>query len=109
MLADLLVFTGFCSGCMIISFAFAKESVPLNLAGTVSGVVNMGVVMGPMILQPAVGWVLDKNWEGTAVAGVRVYQLAAYQAGFSLMLAWLALGFVLLFFTRETGCSQVAG
>jgi sugar phosphate permease len=109
LLAGLLVLTGFCSGCMIIGFAYAKESVPLNLAGTVSGVVNMGVMMGPMILQPTVGWILDNNWEGTAVAGVRVYQLAAYQAGFSLMLAWLALGFVLLFFTRETGCSQVAG
>lgn len=109
LLTALFVITGFCSGCMIIGFAYAKESVPLNLAGTVSGVVNMGVMMGPMILQPAVGWILDKNWEGTAVAGIRVYQLAAYQAGFSLMLAWLALGFVLLFFTRETGCSQVAG
>ncbi|MBI5571842.1 MAG: MFS transporter [Desulfomonile tiedjei] len=107
LLAGLLVLTGFCSGCMIISFAFAKESVPLNLAGTVSGVVNMGVMMGPMILQPAVGWILDQNWQGQAVAGVRVYPLTAYQAGFSLMLAWLALGFVLLFFTRETRCKQV--
>ena len=107
LLAGLLVLTGFCSGCMIISFAFAKESVPLNLAGTVSGVVNMGVMMGPMILQPAVGWILDQNWQGQAVAGVRMYPLTAYQAGFSLMLAWLSLGFVLLFFTRETYCSQV--
>lgn len=109
LLAGLLVITGFCSGCIIIGFAYAKESVPLNLAGTVSGVVNMGVMMGPMILQPVIGWVLDKNWEGIAVAGVRVYSLEAYQTGFSLMLAWLALGFVLIFFTRETGCSQVAG
>ncbi len=107
LLAGLLVITGFCSGCMIISFAYAKESVPLNLAGTVSGVVNMGVMMGPMILQPAVGWILDQNWQGLAVAGVRVYPLTAYQAGFSLMLAWSALGFVLLFFTRETHCSQL--
>lgn len=106
-LAGLLAFAGFCSGCMILSFAFAKESVPLNLAGTVSGVVNMGCVMGPMILQPAVGWILDQHWQGQAVAGVRVYPLTAYQAGFSLMLAWLALGFVLLFFTRETHCSQI--
>jgi MFS family permease len=106
-LAGLLVFTGFCSGCMIISFAYAKESVPTNLAGTVSGVVNMGVMMGPMILQPAVGWILDQKWQGQEIDGVRVYPLTAYQAGFSLMLVWLALGFVLLFFTRETYCRQV--
>ncbi len=108
LLGGLLVFTGFCSGCIIIGFAYAKESVPSNLAGTVSGVVNMGVMMGPMILQPLVGRILDMNWHGTSVAGVRLYSLAAYQSGFSLMLVWLALGFVLLFFTRETRCSQVA-
>lgn len=107
LLAGLLVFTGFCSGCMIIGFAFAKESVPLSLAGTVSGLVNMGVMIGPMILQPAVGWILDQNWQGQSVGGVRVYPLTAYQAGFSLMVAWAALGFVLLFFTRETYCTQV--
>jgi len=107
LLTGLLVITGFCSGCMIIGFAFAKESVPVNLSGTVSGVVNMGVMMGPMVLQPAVGWILDNNWQGKAVAGIRVYPLEAYQAGFALMLAWLALSFVLLFFTRETHCCQV--
>jgi MFS family permease len=106
-LACLLILTGFCSGSMIIGFAYAKESVPLDLAGTVSGMVNMGVMMGPMTLQPVVGWILDQYWLGTEVGGVRVYSLAAYQTGFSLMLAWLALGFVLLLFTHETRCCQV--
>jgi MFS family permease len=109
LLAGLLLIIGFCSGCIIIGFAYAKESAPLRLAGTVSGVVNTGVMMGPMILQPVVGWILDQNWQGTLAAGARVYSLAAYQKGFTLMLAWLALGFVLLFFTRETYCSQDRG
>ena len=91
---------------MIISFAFAKESVPLPLAGTISGVVNMGVMLGPTILQPATGWVLDLKWQGGMVAGARVYGLEAYQAGFTLMVAWLVLALVLLFFTKETHCRQ---
>jgi MFS family permease len=103
-----LLVAGFSSGCMIISFAFAKESVPGNLAGTISGVINMGVMMGPMLLQPAVGWMLDMKWQGQMQAGVRIYGLAAYQAGFSMMLAWVALALVLLFFTRETRCRQIA-
>lgn len=107
-LTALLVVTGFASGCMIVSFAFAKESVPLRLAGTVSGVVNMGVMMGPMLLQPAVGWVLDRKWTGAVAAGVRRYGLAAYQSGFSMMIAWLAAALVLLMFTRETHCRQAA-
>lgn len=107
-LTALLVITGFASGCMIICFVFAKESVPLRLAGTVSGVVNMGVMMGPMLLQPAVGWVLDHQWTGTLVAGVRRYGLNAYQTGFSMMITWLAVALALLFFTRETHCRQAA-
>lgn len=102
-----LLITGFSSGCMIISFAFVKESVPLHLAGTVSGVTNMGVMMGPMVLQPAVGWVLDRMWTGDLQLGIRVYDVAAYRSGFGLMLVWIALSFVSLLFTRETSCQQM--
>ncbi|WP_300465526.1 MFS transporter, partial [Desulfobacula sp.] len=66
-LSLLLFLTGFLSGCMIISFAFVTESVPLSLSGTVSGVTNMGVMMGPMLLQPVVGKILDINWAGRMV------------------------------------------
>jgi hypothetical protein len=103
----LLLLSGFFAGSMIISFAFAKESVPPHLAGTVSGITNMGVMMGPTLLQPAVGWVLDRRWHGEMLAGVRVYSLDAYRTGFSLMIAWTALSLVLLFFTKETYCRQL--
>jgi MFS family permease len=103
-----LLTAGFGSGCMILTFAFAKESVPAHLSGTVSGAMNMGVMMGTMLLQPAVGWVLDSQWDGRMVEGVRSYGLHAYRAGFSLMLAWLALALLLLCFTRETRCRQIA-
>ncbi len=105
-LVGVLLLTGFSSGCIIISFAFAKESVPAYLSGTVSGVVNMGVMMGPMLLQPAVGWILDLKWQGEVANGIRLYTLDAYQTGFSLMIAWAVLSFLLLFFTRETHCRQ---
>ena len=108
LLAIMLVITGFASGCMIISFAFAKESVPAHLAGTVNGVINMGVMSGPTLLQPAVGWMLDLNWDGALLQGVRIYDLAAYRAGFLLMLVWALLSLALLFFTRETRCTQLS-
>jgi MFS family permease len=106
LLMVLLLTSGFFSGCIIISFAFAKESVPPRLAGTISGVTNMGVILGVTLLQPAIGWMLDRFWRGDTLEGVRVYGLAAYQAGFSLMIVWSALAFILLFFTRETHCRQ---
>ncbi len=106
-LVAILMITGFSSGCMIITFAFAKESVPIHLSGTVSGVVNMGVMIGPMTLQPVVGLVLDCMWTGDMAAGVRLYSVGAYRSGFLLMLAWIVVSFILLLFTRETGCRQM--
>ena len=65
-------------------------------------------VIGGMIMQPAVGWVLDRLWSGATVGGVRVYEFGAYRAGLSLMLVWLAACVLLLAFTRETHCRQLA-
>jgi MFS family permease len=103
-----LVITGFASGSMIISFAYIKESVPSHLSGTASGVINMGVMTGPMLLQPAIGWVLDRNWDGQLLNGVRIYGLPAYHQAFLLMTGWVILSFVLILFTRETHCRPVS-
>lgn len=100
-LIGVLMIASLFSGCMVLGFVFAKESVPPRLSGTVSGVVNMGVMMGPMILQPAVGWMLDRNWGGEMVDGVKYFGLSAYQSGFSLMALWALASFVLILFTRE--------
>jgi MFS family permease len=98
---------GFAAGGMIIGFAFAKESVPSHLAGTVAGLVNMGVMLAPTILQPAIGYVLDLRWSGAMADGVRVYDPAAYQTAFSLMMIWAVAGVILLAFSRETHCRQL--
>lgn len=56
--------TGFASGNLIIGFAWAKESVPLRLLGMAAGVCNMGPLLDGMLLQPGMGWVLDRYWSG---------------------------------------------
>ena len=66
LLVSLSVLVGFASGSVIIGFAFVKESVPPRFAGTVTGIYNMGSILGAMILQPAIGWMLDRNWQGDA-------------------------------------------
>ena len=101
-LLGVLIVIGLASGAMIISFAFGKESVPPHLAGTSAGLINMGVMVGPMTLQPVVGWILETSWDGTRIEGTPVYSLSAYQWAFSAMLIWTAAAIVLLAFTRET-------
>ncbi len=120
-LVALLIATGFCAGSFIITFAFAKESVPQQFAGTASGVANMGVLLAPMLLQPLIGVILDSRWQSAhgvggvggvggasamTAGGKHTFDFASYSTGFSMMLVWCALALVLLCFTRETYCRQ---
>ncbi len=101
-----LVPLGFASGNLIVGFAWAKESVPLRLTGTAAGFCNMGPLMGGMLLQPAVGWLLDRHWSGALAGGARIYDGAAYQAGFALLFGACCLSLLLLLFVRDSLCRQ---
>ena len=103
-LVALLLALAFIGGTVVLVFAFVKESVPTHLGGTAAGIANMGMMLGGMVMQPAVGFMLDRHWAGAMVGGARVYDEAAYRWGFSMMLAWGALSLVLLAFARETYC-----
>jgi sugar phosphate permease len=107
-LVGLVMVIGFASSVVIIGFSFAKESVPSRLSGTVTGVCNMGYMMGPMILQPLMGWVLDAHWKGAMANGARVYDLGAYRSAFALIVGWSVLAVILIAFTAETHCRQMA-
>jgi predicted MFS family arabinose efflux permease len=99
-----LVAVSVACGTFILTFALAKESVPPHLGGTISGIANMGVMLGGMVMQPLVGLVLDRHWAGRLDGGVRVYDFAAYQWGFGMMLGWCALSLALLALIPETYC-----
>lgn len=106
LMIPLLVVIGFTSGNIIIGFAWAKESVPLRLMGTTSGVVNMGPLLGGVLLQPGVGWMLDRGWAGAMDGGVRLYDPAAWQQGFVLIFVTVLMAWLLVPFARETHCRQ---
>jgi MFS family permease len=96
--------TSVACGAVILGFAFAKESVPVQYLGTISGAINVGNMIGPTLLQPAIGIILDRQWSGAMAGGLRVYTTQEYGYGFALIVAWLALTCVLLALTRETYC-----
>jgi sugar phosphate permease len=99
--------TSFACGAVVVAFAFAKESVPVRFLGTISGAVNVGNMLGPTILQPAIGRMLDARWSGTLANGVRVYSVDAFQAAFLLIVGWLACTSILIALTKETRCEQL--
>lgn len=100
--------TSFASGAVVIGFAYAKESVPIQFLGTISGAVNIGNMIGPTLLQPAIGRVLDQKWSGEKLNGLRVYGVGAFEAAFLLIVAWSLLACVLLALTKETYCKPAA-
>ena len=107
-LVAVLLAVSLAAGGFILTFAFARESVPGRVAGTASGVANMGVMLGGMFMQPLVGLVLDWRWQGRMAEGVRLYDFAAYQWGFALMLAWGFAALAMLALVRETYCKPLS-
>ncbi len=96
--------TSLASGGVVIGFAYTKESVPVQFLATATGAVNIGNMVGPMLLQPGIGRILDQKWSGQLSGGVRVYGVDAFQAGFLLIVAWSLVSCVLISLTRETHC-----
>jgi len=101
-LVPLLLVASFGAASMVTSFAFAKESVPPHLHGTVTGVVNAGVMIGTLTQMPVIGLILDAHWEGAIANGVRQYGLGAFQLGLLFLAAWSLVSLALLAATRET-------
>jgi MFS family permease len=100
--------TSFASGAVVLGFAYAKESVPVQFLGTISGTTNIGNMIGPMLLQPGIGQILETNWTGQMVAGVRLYDMHAYHAAFLLIVGWAVASCILISVTTETYCKPRA-
>ena len=69
---------------------------------------NMGNKIGPMLLQPAIGAILDRRWTGAMAGNLRVYDVSHFQAAFMLIVGWSVLTVVLLGLTKETYCRATA-
>jgi sugar phosphate permease len=83
----------FASAIVVIGFTAAKESFPVNMAGTATGVVNLFPFAGGAVLQPVAGYVLEMSVGPDAAAFGRL---------FALMLACAVIGFLASTRIRET-------
>ncbi len=75
-------FIGFGTPGNVLTFSMAREASPPGYTGLVTAMVNMGVFVGMVILQPLFGYILDLGWDGLMRNGARIYTLEAYQTGF---------------------------
>lgn len=101
---------GLLTASFTLTWACAKEVNPPLLSGMATSVVNVGVFLGPAILQPLVGWTLDRNWQaagGTMSGGARVFTAADYRNGLWLMFGAAVLGCLATLAVRETRCRNI--
>jgi predicted MFS family arabinose efflux permease len=77
-----------------LSWTIAKEANPPQVSGIATSVVNLGIFLGTGILQPLVGWVLDRGRTAGDLAG-------AWEQGIWLMAGASAVGAVMTFLVRK--------
>lgn len=95
---------GLTGAAFTLTLANAKEVNRREFAGVAVSLVNTGVFLGAAILQPLVGWILDRASGGVGVhaAGSEAFRLAVG----ALALASLA-GLAGALCLRETGCRNI--
>jgi sugar phosphate permease len=76
-----------------LSWTIAKEANPPAFSGIATSVVNVGIFLGTGILQPWVGWVVDRGRAAGDLAG-------AWDRGIALLAGAAAFGLVMTFFVR---------
>jgi sugar phosphate permease len=97
-----LLFTlGFFSAVYALPFAVVREIMPNHVRGTAMGYTNMMcILIGAPILQPLIGWLLDRELLQTTDVAL------AYQHAMVALPISLAIGLVLAFCVRETHCGH---
>jgi hypothetical protein len=86
-----------------LTWACAKEVNRHALSGMATSLVNTGAFLGAAILQPLVGWAIDRAAGG---AGLTL-SLQHYQVGISVLFGFALFGWLASFTLRETNCRYV--
>lgn len=107
-MSALFLLHGFGASCMVLSFACAREHNPPALSSSAYGFINTAVVGSGALFQPLLGLLLDGQWDGTLVAGARVYSEAAYGLAFAVLPVGCMVGAVAALVGRETYARPLA-
>lgn len=89
------------SSTQILVFPLAQSLVKHEMSGTAVAITNMLVMLGGAIFIPLVGKLLDHNWDGVMVNGIRVYSPHAFTIALSMLVVGGAVSFVLMLFIKK--------
>ena len=97
----LFAFMGVSIAGATLVWSCAKEVNPPAFSGTSTSVVNTGGFLGPALLQPLVGLVLDLSSRGAA------HGLGDWRLGLGVLFAFALFGWLCTFMITETRCRNI--
>lgn len=101
LVAVLLIVAATFSGAMPLSYALGRESAEPDNSDEITGAVVTGIMLGPAIIQPITGLLVDQYWNRSIEDGVRVYA-AAFNTAFLPMLGWMCFASLSVYCVEET-------
>lgn len=101
LLAFLLFTFGFGLGAFMLVFAIGKELNSAALVATVIAMINTSDALLDAITEPAIGKLLDLNWDGTIVNGVHQFSLHSYHLALSVLPMYLFVAALLLLWVKQ--------
>lgn len=106
MLMYVLLFVfGFAAAGQALSFGVVQDNNPPRVSGTATGINNMAVIIGGIVLQPLVGFILKSHWHGEMWNHAPVYSLSDYHLALLIVPLSSLLGLIVaMFFLKETHC-----
>ncbi len=101
----MLFLLGIAVSVQSLTFGVVKDIVPASRFATASGFNNMITVLSGATLQPVIGWLLDRNWDGAKLNGAAVYSTYDYRLALAVIPVVMLIGFlVIVFKVKETHC-----
>ncbi len=106
---DLMMFLfGLTAAAQPVTFGFIRDITPDDMTATAVGYNNMCVIAGATLLQPLVGFMLQRHWAHDMLDHAPVYRLENFQHALLILPMVSILGLILVWFKlRETHCEDV--
>ncbi|MBS0358059.1 MAG: MFS transporter [Proteobacteria bacterium] len=109
MMYVLMFVFGVAASGQVVSFAVVNDINRRNYVGTASGFNNMMTVMGGLLFQPLVGFLLRIQWDGTMLNNAPLYTTLAYERALCIVPICFLISLIMsTFFIKETHCEPLS-
>jgi MFS family permease len=105
----LLFIFGFALGAFVLVFTIGKELNKAYLTATVIAMINASDAVLDAITEPAIGRLLDINWDGKIVNGVHYFSLYSYRYALTVLPIYLFVGAMLLLWVKTSSTEKILG